>query len=435
MNAQRLLRRAAFLALAALVFPAITLGQEAPAPATVPAEGNGLKANDNVAIIGDSITEQRLYSLFIEDYLLMCQPAPQLQATQFGWGGETAAGFLGRMDNDLLPFQPTVATTCYGMNDGRYAPLTQQVADSYRKNQTAIVQKLKAAKVHLIVLGSPGAVDTDSFRHDPKMGEMYNKTLASLGDIDKEIAASEGVVFADVHSVMIDVMAKAKAKYGHDYDLAGGDGVHPHQNGHLVMAYAFLKALGCNGDIGTITLDLGANHADATAGHKVLGFADNTAQIESTRYPFCFYGDPASPNATTGVLEFLPFNQDLNRLTLVVKGLTSSKATVTWGKKSREFAAADLAKGINLAAEFLDNPFSEPFKKVQDQIARQQGEEVALIKVLLHNLPAYRKTLPDEGATFDRIVQKILEKDAQNRKASAAAVVPVKYSIKVAPAD
>ena len=65
-----------------------------------------LKPNDYVAVIGDSITEQRLYSMFIEDYLLMCQPAADLRVTQFGWGGETAPGFAGRMDNDMLPFAP-----------------------------------------------------------------------------------------------------------------------------------------------------------------------------------------------------------------------------------------------------------------------------------------------------------------------------------------
>ena len=44
-----------------------------------------------IAVIGDSITEQKQYSVFIEDYLLMCQPAEKLQVAQFGWGGETAA--------------------------------------------------------------------------------------------------------------------------------------------------------------------------------------------------------------------------------------------------------------------------------------------------------------------------------------------------------
>jgi len=36
----------------------------------------------------DSITEQRLYSVFIEDYLLMCQPVADLKATQFAGAGE-----------------------------------------------------------------------------------------------------------------------------------------------------------------------------------------------------------------------------------------------------------------------------------------------------------------------------------------------------------
>ena len=69
---------------------------------------------------------------------------------------------------------------------------------------------------------------------------------------------------------MIDAMTKAKAKYGEDYPVGGGDGVHPDANGQLVMAYAFLKALGFDGNIGTITVDLAADKAEATDGHKVV---------------------------------------------------------------------------------------------------------------------------------------------------------------------
>src|SRR4051812_46916234 len=81
-----------------------------------------LKDGDHVAVCGDSITEQKLYSVFIEDYLLMCQPKAKLSVTQFGWGGEVAPGFLARMNNDMLRDKFDVATTFYGMNDGGYAP-------------------------------------------------------------------------------------------------------------------------------------------------------------------------------------------------------------------------------------------------------------------------------------------------------------------------
>ena len=48
---------------------------------TVLAAESGLQKGDSVAVIGDSITEQRLYSMYIEDYLLMCQPAADLRVT------------------------------------------------------------------------------------------------------------------------------------------------------------------------------------------------------------------------------------------------------------------------------------------------------------------------------------------------------------------
>src|SRR5438094_822737 len=79
-----------------------------------------IKTNDVLAICGDSITEQKQYSVFVEDYLLMCWPELNAHAMQFGWGGETSWGFLARMDNDTLRFKPTIATTFYGMNDGGY---------------------------------------------------------------------------------------------------------------------------------------------------------------------------------------------------------------------------------------------------------------------------------------------------------------------------
>src|SRR6478672_5145198 len=83
-----------------------------------------LQKGDFVAVAGDSITEQKQYSVFIEDYLLMCKPQADLRAMQLGWSGETSWGFLSKMPNEALKFPMTVATTCYGMNDGGYSPMT-----------------------------------------------------------------------------------------------------------------------------------------------------------------------------------------------------------------------------------------------------------------------------------------------------------------------
>ena len=55
---------------------------------------SGLRAGDIVAICGDSITEQSLYSAFIETYLLACQPVRDVRTHQFGLSGETSLEFL-----------------------------------------------------------------------------------------------------------------------------------------------------------------------------------------------------------------------------------------------------------------------------------------------------------------------------------------------------
>ncbi len=391
-----------------------------------------MKAGDYVAIVGDSITEQRLYSLFMEEYLLMCQPVPRLQATQFGWSGETSWGFAARMANDMLRFQPTVATTCFGMNDGGYSPMTPEKIKRYRDGQTAIVQGFKKAGIRTIVVGSPGCVDADAFRNDPNAAIMYNTTLTEERDIAREVAQSEGVLFADVITPMIATMTKAKVKYGKGYHLAGADGIHPDQNGQLVMAYAFLKALGCDGDLGRIAVDLAAGKAEAAGGHKVLSCEGGTVELESARYPFCFFGDPAKPGSTRGVIEFFPFNEDLNRLTLVVEGVPPSGADVSWGKDTRHFTAEQLKQGINLAAEFLDNPFLEPFQKVEAQIRKQQEFETLLVKNLIHSTPEYKRMIPDESAALDKIVDSGIRRDKSLIAESSTAVAPVRHKLVIA---
>src|SRR5262245_60502954 len=98
-----------------------------------------LSPGARVAIIGDSITEQKLYSKYMEAYLLACSGVPDLKVFQFGWGGETASGFASRLENDLAPFKPTVATTCYGMNDGQYRPFVEEIGRNYEANMRKVV--------------------------------------------------------------------------------------------------------------------------------------------------------------------------------------------------------------------------------------------------------------------------------------------------------
>jgi len=109
-----------FIVLApAKIAPVLGLEKFHPLDAPQPAKLL-LKKGDRLAICGDSITEQKMYSRIMEDYLTVCVPELGITVRQYGWSGERAPGFLARMTNDCLRFHPTIATTCYGMNDHEY---------------------------------------------------------------------------------------------------------------------------------------------------------------------------------------------------------------------------------------------------------------------------------------------------------------------------
>ncbi len=397
------------------------------------ADEGALKPGDHIAIVGDSITEQKIYSVFMEDYLLMCKPVPKLTTTQFGWSGETSWGFAARMGNDMIPFGASVATTCFGMNDGGYGPESAEKAKRYHDAQMSVVEQMKQAGVRFIVVGSPGCVDSETFKINRQTAEMYNGTLAAERDIARQVAQEQGVGFADVFTPMYDVMTKAKAKYGNQYDVAGPDGVHPRPNGHLVMAYAFLKGLGCDGNVGSFTLNLAENKAQASEGHEIIWAGNGRMVIESNRYPFCFTGDPKSPNSTAGIIEFLPFNQELNRFMLTVSDAKADQQyKVTWGGASKTFSGAALAKGINLAAEFVDdNPFREPFRKVEEQIRHQQNFETPLVKESIHGLLDCFRSAPEELKLLEGVRSVLVASDVPIRERSALAVTPVRHTIVV----
>ena len=395
-----------------------------------------LKKGDRLAIVGDSITEQKLYSKYIETYVLACMPELEVQSCQFGWGGERAPGFADRMENDLVPWDADVVTTCFGMNDGSYRAYEDSIGNAYEAGMRRITDRMKQAGA-TVVVGSPGIVDSQTFAADrPTFDQVYNENLSRLRDIAGKLAAENGFPFANVFDSMMSAMTTSKAKYGDAYHVGGGDGVHPSENGHLVMAYAFLRGLGFNGDLGKISVDWTAGTSQGTGGHTVVSFADGTVSTFSTKYPFCFPGDGDGPGSTRSILPYVPFNEELNRLSLVVSNLPKPQADVTWGGTTKTFTSEQLASGINLAAEFLDNPFSEPFQKVLDAVGAKQQFETPMIKEMITRFRSYESLLPEDEdiqAATGIIRRRLFAKDDSLHEAAKASVVPVQHEIVIVP--
>ena len=102
-----------------------------------------IRDGDRVVFLGDSITEQRLYTTYIEAYTVTRYPQWNVTFRNVGWGGDTSwlrqrahpdekALFAADADQqqsmvndavkrglerDVLPLRPTVVTIKFGMND------------------------------------------------------------------------------------------------------------------------------------------------------------------------------------------------------------------------------------------------------------------------------------------------------------------------------
>jgi len=383
-----------------------------------------LRTGDRLAVIGDSITQQKQYSRNIETYLTVCVPELKVSVRQFGWNGETAEAFLLRITNDCLRFQPTIATLCYGMNDHAYGPYNEKRAQLYRHSYTAVARLLKDTGAR-VVLGSPGCVGRvpswSAYTNVPV--EELNLNLCRLRNIDIDIAAQEQIRFADVFWPMLTAGHFAQKEFGPDFAIAGKDGVHPDWAGHLVMTYAFLKALGVDGNIATFTVDLAANTAKVSTGHTVNAFTNGTLTVTSTRYPFCASGPPDKDDSTRAGMNLVSFNDELNRFVLIIKSGKADKYAVTWGGEKRIYANAQLAAGVNLAADFEVNPFTEAYAKVDNAVFLKQSYETTQIKEMFHT-PAAQADPDGVAETTEKGREPFVD-------AIAKEVVPVTHTIKL----
>jgi len=117
-----------------------------------------------------------------------------------------------------------------------------------------------------------------------------------------------------------------------------------------------------------------------------------------------------------------------------VKGITGSKAKVTWGNSSKEFPADQLAKGINLAAEFYDNPFVAQFNSVDGAVHRQQDQETRIYQQFTQPMNDLKTNFaPGVDSAWDQIIAAAMQQHDKLYQAAQALVVPITYTIKIEP--
>src|SRR3954468_23116467 len=85
------------------------------AAAQARAEEFFFKDGDRVVMIGDSITEQHLYSNYVEMWVTTRFPGWNITFRNTGIGGDTSGGGNGRFKRDVVSYNATAMTVDFGM--------------------------------------------------------------------------------------------------------------------------------------------------------------------------------------------------------------------------------------------------------------------------------------------------------------------------------
>jgi lysophospholipase L1-like esterase len=298
-----------------------------------------LRDRETIAFFGDSITEQNLYTAYLETFLLSRFPGKDLAIFNLGWGGDTASGGNKRFVRDILPVRPSLVFVNFGMNDGGYKAYDEATFRNYMAAQGALADTIRAAGAAQ-VLFTTSPVD-DVLRKDEG---VYNDTLSRMARGLGQLATERGVPIVDLLHPMLDVQRRAKEK-DPGFTMIP-DTIHPNPVGHLVMAYLAMRQIDAPREVGDLVIDGEVVKArNATAGK--VGGRDGGVEFDLTLPFLPFY----VPKEARPALDLVALQEELNRFRLQVKGGPGGAPLVLSidGKTAGVFAREDLARGVDLA--------------------------------------------------------------------------------------
>ena len=323
--------------------------------AAVRAEGPfAIREGDRIVFYGDSITDQRLYTTFVETYIVTRFPTMNVSFIHSGWGGDRVTGGGGgpvdrRLARDVFAYKPTVVTVMLGMNDAGYQPFKQPIFDVYSKGYEHLVDSLKnrlpGARITLI-LPSP----FDDVTRKPVFEGGYNEVLIRYGDFVKSLAEKEGATVADLNTPVVAALKKALEINPNFAPQLIYDRVHPGPGGQLVMAEALLKAWKAPALVSAVVIDTAAKTVAKQENSKVDGLkVDQTISWTQLDSALPIPIDPK--NAILALaLKVSDVEQSLNQQTLKVTGLEAPRyRLVIDGEDVAEYTKDQLAQGMNLA--------------------------------------------------------------------------------------
>ncbi len=355
--------------------------------ATAQAEDFFFKDGDVVVMIGDSITEQHLYSNYVEMWTATRFPQWKLTFRNVGIGGDRSVGGNARFPRDVLLHKPTAMTVDFGMNDGGYGGFSEAVFKPYMDGLQGMADQAKAANIRVAWV-TPQPLDTGDQGPTALVG--YNQTLEKFSDGVKAIAEKNGGLFVDQFHPYLTALDGARSK-GPKYErITAGDAVHPGPPGQALMAASILRGLHFPSLVSSAVID--------AAGSKIVTANNCTIDKVSVKDGGISFSRldaalPFFPAEAMSILPHAPILEELNDYHLHITGLAAGAYEVRiGGTKVAQVTAEQLAAGTNLATAALTaGPIADQVKTVRDAIQKKnQFHHDAIFRgIVLSNVPGW----------------------------------------------
>ena len=379
-----------------------------------------LHPNDTVVFYGDSITDQRLYTTYVETFVVTRYPKLPVRFVHSGWGGDRVSGGGGgpiddRLKRDVLTYKPTVMTIMLGMNDGRYRAFDDDTFRTFTDGYEHIVKSMKDAVPNLrITLIDPSPYD--DVTRAPLFPGGYNAVLLKYGDYLRTLAERNHLDFADLNTRLVKALEQANAIDPANAQKIVPDRVHPHRSGHLLMAASLLESWGASPIVTRVEIDAAsAQVKDAirstVSGLEAKGSIRWTQKDEALPMPV-----PMNDPLMALAVKSSDFVEKFNRETLRVTGLDAPSYQLKInGRLIGAFTRENLASGINLAE--LDTPMMQQAAQVHDlTIKRADIHNIRWRQVqmpLQNMLPARASAVEDNLDALDNDLAAIQRATAQ----------------------
>ena len=321
------------------------------------------KDGDRAVFLGNSITDGGHYHSYIWLYYMTRFPYMDLRVMNAGIGGETAGDMYKRLD-DVFSKRPTVLNVTFGMNDTGYMEYNgddagafgekkyRECYDNFKKMEKRL-QTLDGVRV-VMLGGSPYDETAQIENNAPLRGK--NAVMDRVVGFQKESAAANGWEFVDFSAPMVEIGRRVQAGQP-SFSLSMGDRIHPDNDGHMVMAYLYLKAQGFAGrEVADVQIDA-ANAKVLKAGNcEITGLRRNGREIsfdylaEALPYPLdTLTHGMGSKRSQAEATKLVPFIEEMNREMLTVKGLKGDYTLYIDGERIGTWSGKQLGEGINLA--------------------------------------------------------------------------------------